>query len=150
MLKRGRRKQGNYHLYPNTQIMLHEHYSVADGKHSNIKIDALFGDKLHEKMCKMYAENSFMDEKFYKHLIGQGRDVWMSAEEAIVLGLADQIIPQSKRGGFRKIRGEHLKSPPPEAKLKKVIESLNKRLLREPQPFEIKVNMLNRSTNGIK
>lgn len=129
------------HLYPNTQIMIHEHSESLHGKYTNNKIDMIFSDKINERMCKIYAENSFMDDKFYKHLLNQGRDIWMTAEEVITIGLADKIVPPAKRGNFRKMRGEHLKDPPAEIKLKKLIESLNRRILKEPQPFEIKVNI---------
>ena len=43
-----------------------------------------------------------MPAEFWNEFVG--RDLWLSAEEAISLGLADKIIEPKKRGNLRKVR----------------------------------------------
>jgi ATP-dependent protease ClpP protease subunit len=129
------------YLYPNTRVMLHEHSVGMQDKYTNNKIDMIESDILHDRMCKLYADNSIMDEKFYKQLLSSGRDAWMSAQDAVNLGLADDLVPAVKRGNLRKKRQEHLKQSPSEAKLKKTVEGLLRRTLKEHQHTEIIVKI---------
>lgn len=129
------------YLFPNTTMMIHEHsFGLNYEKFSDQKIEMKENEVFFEKLCNIYAANSFMDKAFYKSLLGAGRDVWMTPQEAINIGLADAIVAPVKRGNLRRMRAQHL-SNPVEEKLKKTVTDLNKRILRLDQTIEITVKM---------
>jgi ATP-dependent Clp protease protease subunit len=115
------------YLYPNTTIMLHDgtDSDIGSGRNADIYIDAAEWDRLNHKFYDIYAHNSKMPKKFWMEACK--RDLYMSAEEAIQLGLADKIIPTLRRGNYRKVRQNTLKDVNPE-KLTKLAEKLFERI----------------------
>ena len=94
------------HLYPNTRVMVHDGWEANEGKFTDIKITHEETVRLQDQLEEIYAENSRMPKKFWTEVCK--RDLYLSAEEAIFLGLADRIVQPKKRGNYRKVRQHHL------------------------------------------
>jgi ATP-dependent Clp protease protease subunit len=94
------------YLLPNTRILIHDGpagvSSETPAKTIDRKIDTNEEVHLQDTLNKIYAQNSRMPAEFWNEFVG--RDLWLSAEEAIALGLADKILEPKKRGNLRKVR----------------------------------------------
>jgi ATP-dependent protease ClpP protease subunit len=121
------------YLHQHATVMVHE-LSDDQGydKHTNIQISADENRRLMDLSCTLYEKNSYMPKSFWLD-IGQ-RDVFLTAEEAIALGLADKIIEPKKRGNLRKMRQAHLKKQPEKAEIQKLVGSIYKRIHRVNVP----------------
>ena len=89
-------------LHKNTQVMLHDGSDGMDGKHTDVQIDARHGRDIQDRLDQIFVDNSIMPLDFWQDILQ--RDLFVSAEECIELGLADKIIPQKKRGNLRRSR----------------------------------------------
>jgi len=83
-------KKGKRYVLPNSEVMIHQVMGGAEGQASDIEISARRILKLKEKMNRILAECS--GQKFEKVTKDSDRDYFMSAEEAVEYGLADEII----------------------------------------------------------
>jgi ATP-dependent Clp protease protease subunit len=114
-------------LYPNTTVLVHD--ISSDFPHSrNVdqEIEMAENKKLKAKLCEIYAQNSKMPKEFWEEI--SKRDLYLTAEEAIALGIADKIFPPKKRGNLRKVRQAHLATPVNLEKMNKLVEKLFKRV----------------------
>ena len=116
-------------LYPNTEIMLHDGLDEIEGKHTDVQIEAKSTKDLQSKLDKLFAENSHMPESFWNDILQ--RDVYITASEAVSLGIADNIIQPKKRGNLRRSRIAKMSNAPDEKELKKLIKDLYKRTNRK-------------------
>ena len=82
--------------YSRTKFMLHELSSIAMGKLEDLKIEYKESLALMDEIYKIYAENSNKSEKYWKKKL-KGVDVYMSAEEALAIGVVDEVIGLKKR-----------------------------------------------------
>ena len=107
------------YLHENAQIMLHDGYEGAEGiKHTDYLVDAKAAKIFQVKLYEIFAKNSKMPIEFWQDVCQ--RDLYLTAREAIMLGLADRIIEPKKRGNLRQLR---------QATLKKKIKSQDMRNL---------------------
>lgn len=117
------------YLYPNTLLVVHDSSSggtvEVPSKLSDAYIAIDSERKLQERLNQMFADNSRMPKEFWDEIIK--RDVYLSAEEAIALGIADKIIEPKKRGNLRRMRIAHLKSEPDMKELNKLLRRLKER-----------------------
>lgn len=114
-------------LTENATIMLHDGSDGFEGGTTDIQISAEEGKRLQRVFEKIYAENSYLDENFYSTICR--RDLYLTAEEAIKLGLADGIIEPKKRGSFRQgIRKQTFENPPRKSEITKFVDKLYKRI----------------------
>jgi len=90
-------------LHPNAVVMVHE-LSDDQGrnKHTDIAINANENKRLMDQLCSIYEANSRMPKEFWLDICQ--RDVYLTASEAVSLGLADKIVEPKKRGNLRKVR----------------------------------------------
>lgn len=99
------------YLYPNTRILIHDSSAYELGEEPAKLIDAAIAldeeKLLQAKLNQIFADNSRMPLEFWEEMVK--RDLWISAEETIMLGLADKIIPPVKRGNLRRVRMALLK-----------------------------------------
>ena len=110
------------YLFRNTRIMVHEGYDGADDRCSHFQVTAKELVRLNDEFNKIYAENSFVDAQTWKEICKM--DVYLSAEEAIELGLADFIVEEPDRTAFR-IKRLNKKSDP--EVISKLIQDIFKR-----------------------
>lgn len=116
------------HLYKDTIVMVHELSSGHEGFHSNSKVEVLVNEHMVDVMANVYAENSFMSKDYYNQLLASARDVHMWADEAVVLGLADRVIPHLKRGNLRELRSSIKKAGLNTDKLQKTLQKVHDRV----------------------
>jgi hypothetical protein len=84
---------------------------------------------LQENLNKMYADNSRMPLEFWNEMVK--RDMWLSPDETIALGLADKIVEPKKRGNLRKMRTALLSQPVDSKMMKKLVNTLKDRVYRD-------------------
>ena len=116
-------------LLPNTTIMLHDGSEYIEGKHTDVQIEAFSSKNLQDKLNKLLADNSYMPENFWSDILQ--RDLYVTAEEAVELGIADNVIQYKKRGNLRKSRIAKMSVNKNPSKIKRLIKDLYKRTNRK-------------------
>lgn len=119
-------------LHPNAVVMVHELSSGGGGKHTDIKIDAAENIRLMDQLCSIYEANSRMPKEFWLDITQ--RDVYLTASEAVSLGLADRIIEPKKRGNLRKARHAAMKKEVDPKDMRELVKSLYERTNRSRIP----------------
>ena len=113
-------------LYPETTVILHNGSGHSTGTYDDVKIDIEREKRHMDHLVDIYVENSRMPKNFYKTILK--RDCEVSAEDAILMGLACGYVPKPKRGNLRKQRIALLKKQPHHATMKKLINKLYARV----------------------
>lgn len=117
------------YLTPNTCILIHDSGSYETGEVPAKLTDAYIAmdqeRRLQDRLNKIYADNSRMPLEFWTEIVK--RDVWLTAEEAIMLGLADKIVEFKKRGNLRKARIHALKQEPDKKEMQKLLKNISNR-----------------------
>ena len=120
------------YLHPNATVMVHELSTSSDGRHTDIQVNASEDRRLMDILYKIYEENSRMPKEFWQDVCQ--RDLYLTADEAIKLGLIDKIIEPKKRGNLRKIRQAALKKTPDNKEMNKLIKDIYVRLNKVKVP----------------
>lgn len=119
------------YLSPNTTIMVHDGYNDASGRSTEIKISSDENERLNDVLADIYAKNSYMDFSFWRKVCE--RDLYLTAEETVKLGLADKILPCPGRGNFRKgVRGRTFSKAINKTTMRQFITKLLKRVKLDP------------------
>lgn len=113
-------------LYPNTTVMVHKGSNELRGNIDDIYIAVDEDKRVSSELIKIFSQNSFMDEDFWSEIIK--RDVYLTAQEAVQLGLADQIVKPKKRGNLRKKRASHLSTMPNPKSIKSLVKKIHNRI----------------------
>ncbi len=118
------------YLTPNSQVMIHKWRGGCYGDtETDIKIEMdWYGVWLTNRLNQLYADNSRMPVEFWEEVTK--RDLFLTAEETIQLGLADEIVPPKKRGNLRRKRIAKLKTTPDKNEMKTLVNKINKRIQR--------------------
>lgn len=119
-------------LHPNTTIMVHDGTEGFEGKHTDAQIQAAEMKRLQGLLYDIYAANSRMPREFWEDVCQ--RDLYLTAEEAIMLGLADKIIEPKKRGNLRRARQSGLKKNPSNKEMRGLIHTLYSRINKVKVP----------------
>lgn len=115
------------YLYRNTKVMVHNGSVAMDWtKVTDAEIKIEEEKSLQSDLEDIYTNNSRMPKAFWTEVCK--RDLYLSAEETVALGLADAIIPNKKRGAFRKVRQAALEMNPHHNTMKKIISRLRERI----------------------
>lgn len=121
------------YLHPNTTVMVHElSDEMGRNRHTDLNIGGEENTRLMNRLTDIYAANSRMPKDFWDDIIQ--RDVYLSAHEAVSLGLADKIIEPKKRGNLRKVRQAALRKQQDSKEIKKLITDIYKRTKRNRVP----------------
>lgn len=126
-------------LSDNTTIMVHDGWAGGFGKSTDVKIDTDENERLSRKLEEIYAVNSHMPREFWETVCR--RDLYLTADEAVQLGLADAVIAHRKRGNFRKgPRQMTFSNPPSKRSLRTLVGRLYGRIkLDVPKQLNIEV-----------
>ena len=84
--------KGKRFVLPNSRVMIHQPSSGTQGKVTDQEITLREAIALKEKLAEMMAKNT--GQKVAKVKADMERDFWMSAEEAVKYGVADEVIKQ--------------------------------------------------------
>ena len=115
------------YLHPNATVMIHELADAHDYmKNTDIQVNALECTRLMDVLCDLYAKNSRMPKDFW-HDVSQ-RDLYLSAAEAVSLGLADKLVEPKKRGNLRRMRQASLKKDADKTEMRKLVNSIYGRI----------------------
>ena len=82
--------KGKRFALPNSEIMIHQPSGGAQGKASDIEIDAAHILRIKKKLNQMLADNTGKPLETIEK--DTDRDNWLTAEEAVAYGLVDGII----------------------------------------------------------
>ena len=86
--------KGKRYALPNAEIMIHQPSGGAQGQASDIKINADHILKTRDKLNRLLAENT--GQAIEKIEADTERDNWLSAQEAKIYGLIDEVIENHK------------------------------------------------------
>ena len=117
------------YLTPNTQVMVHKWSGGTSGKETDQKIDMEHATGwLTDTLNKIYADNSRMPVEFWEEVTK--RDLYLTPEESIQLGICDAIVPEKKRGNLRHKRIAQLNKDMDKSEMRRLINDINKRIHR--------------------
>lgn len=117
------------YLAEDTTVMVHNGGTWHQGgeiKMTDASIDAREDERLQDRLNEIFAENSRMPKSFWDMIVK--RDCFLTAQETVELGLADDIIPHRKRASLRKKRMEHLSNHPKPLQIQKLVNRLKNRI----------------------
>lgn len=120
------------YLHPNTTVMVHDGTEGFEGTHTDVKISQAESLRLQNLLYDIYAANSRMPRSFWEDVCQ--RDLYLTAEETIKLGLADKIIEPRKRGNLRKSRVATMKKAPAHVEMEELMHRLYARVNRHNVP----------------
>lgn len=125
------------YLYTNATIMVHDGSEGYEGKHTDVQINALESKRLQDLLYDIYEKNTNMSKEFWQDVCT--RDLYLTASEALALGLCDKIIEPKKRGNLRKVRQVSLKKSANNKELPQLVKDLFSRV-KIPQSTVVTIN----------
>lgn len=84
-------EKGHRYITPNTSILSHQYSWGSYGKEHELVSRVKEFDLTSERMMALYKNCTGLNEKKIREFLLPAQDVWLSAEEAIKLGIADKI-----------------------------------------------------------
>ena len=88
--------RGRRILTPNTSILSHQYSEYSEGKHHELFSITKEFNLVNERMVEHYKETTGLDEATVKSQLLPSSDVWLSAEEAMSMGICDYISDLKK------------------------------------------------------
>ena len=79
-------------IAPNTGIMCHQYSDTTEGKHHDLKATMLEGENCNSRMLDIIEQACALDAKTIKRKLLNPTDVYLTAQELIDLGLADNLL----------------------------------------------------------
>ena len=86
--------KGKRYITPNSEVMIHEIWTINFGKIGEVKNDFEHSTALNERLIKILANNTGKDIEQIKQDI-QLKDKWFNSEEAIEYGLVDKFLTKT-------------------------------------------------------
>ena len=84
--------KGKRYIAKNTSIMCHQYSDGIEGKHHDIKSRFKEVELTNARMINVLKENTGLDTRTIKSKLLNATDVWLTADELIELGIADDYI----------------------------------------------------------
>jgi hypothetical protein len=119
-------------LHKNTTVLVHDGHDGISGTHTDGQIQAQHLKKQQDRLYEIYESNSKMPKSFWQDVCQ--RDLFLKADEAVLLGLADEVIDSRKRGNVRKSRAKRLSEVPNAKDMQDLMKDLYKRIERSRVP----------------
>ena len=115
------------YLAKNTNVMLHNGKDFFQGNNTDMEIYVEENLRLQTKLNEILVKNSYMPRSFWDMILR--RDLNLTPEECLKLGLIDGIIKYKGRATLRKsIRNKTFKAIPAKDKMKTFLRELSKRV----------------------
>jgi len=83
---------GHRYLLPRAITMIHQPSSGTRGKVSDMEIDLIEGLRIKKELTELYVKHNSKGVTYEQFKEYMDRDKWMTAAQALDLGLADQIV----------------------------------------------------------
>jgi ATP-dependent Clp protease protease subunit len=84
--------KGKRFIAKNTSIMCHQYTGGIEGKHHDIKSHFKELELMNTRMINVLKENTELDTRTIKSKLLNATDVWLTADELIEFGIADDYI----------------------------------------------------------
>jgi ATP-dependent protease ClpP protease subunit len=125
-------------LHENTEIMIHEGSGGMDEAATHVDQEIMLeaNKKRNSKWWDILSQNSRMPKSFWE-FVGK-RDLYISAHEAVELGLADKVITHPDRSQYRDYRNNKLNKKMPKAKTSQLVAKMLNRVKQDKTKFDIK------------
>lgn len=120
------------HLHKNSYVMVHDGSEAIEDRHTDVQIESKHSQHMQDRLYDIFEQNSRMPKSFWQDVCQ--RDLYLSAEEAVLLGLADKVIVPKKRGSVRRARVNSLNTAPDSKTMQKTIKHLYERINRKHYP----------------
>jgi len=120
------------YLHPHATVMVHDGWETFEGKHTDNQVRASEEKRLQDLLYDIYTANTRMPKEFWQDVCQ--RDLYVTASEAVSLGMADKIIEPKKRGNLRKIRQAALKKNPDNREMEKLLKDIYTRINKVKVP----------------
>lgn len=88
---------GHRYVLPNSTTMIHQPSSGSKGKISDMEIDFHESMRLKKLMTQLYVEHNSKGKTYEEFEKALDRDKWLSAQDAVDMGLADHIVKKKPR-----------------------------------------------------
>ena len=88
--------RGKRFSLPNSRIMIHQPWGLAEGKASDIKISSDEIQYLKRQLNKILAENIGKSIEEIEDIVNKG-DTWLNPKQAIKMGLIDGILTKKEK-----------------------------------------------------
>lgn len=85
-------KKGHRVVTPNTMILSHQWSWASEGKEHELLASVKAFELIQEKMLAHYRKFTHLSEKKIQQYLLPPNDVWISAEDAVKLNIADKIV----------------------------------------------------------
>lgn len=83
---------GHRVIAPNTGIMCHQYSDTTEGKHHDLKATMIEGENCNDRMLAVLEAACDLDAKTIKRKLLNPTDVYLTADQLIELGLADNLL----------------------------------------------------------
>jgi len=83
---------GHRYLLPRAITMIHQPSSGTRGKVSDMEIDLIEGLRIKKELTELYVKHNSKGVTYEQFKEYMDRDKWLTAAQALDLGLADQIV----------------------------------------------------------
>jgi len=127
------------YLYRNTTLVLHNgrrgYAAEEDASYDDAQIDMKYEKDEINRLNTMFADNSHYPKQVWDDLLK--RDLKVSAQEAVTMGIAMAIVPRPKRGNLRKKRKAQMDNPPHPTILRALLQKLYRRVGINPSGKKI-------------
>lgn len=114
------------YLYPSARLLFHAGNSIYCGSQVDNEIQLEEERKIQKYLYDIYAKNSLFPAEFWEELCK--RDLHITAQEAVQLGIADAVIEPLKRGNLRKIRTKNIQQKINPKKINNLVSNLFRRI----------------------
>jgi ATP-dependent Clp endopeptidase proteolytic subunit ClpP len=84
--------KGQRYIAENTSIMCHQYSDSYEGKHHDIKSRYRENELTNTRMINILKQNTGLDTRTIKTKLLGATDTWLTAEELIELGIADDLF----------------------------------------------------------
>ena len=120
------------YLHKNTYVMIHDGSEALEDRHTDVVIESRHSQDLQDRLYDIFEQNSRMPKAFWQDVCQ--RDLYLSATETIILGLADKIVQPRKRGSLRKVRNAGLTTKLDSRLVQRTVKNLYERINRKLIP----------------
>lgn len=84
--------KGERYIAPNTGIMCHQYSDSSEGKHHDLKATMKEGENCNQRMLDILKEATGLTAARVKTKLLNATDVYLTAQETVDLGIADQLL----------------------------------------------------------
>ena len=83
---------GHRYIMPHARHMIHQPSGGAQGMASDIEITYREIQRIKEELTRVYVQHNTAGKTFEQLTKDMDRDTWMTAEQSVAYGLADQVV----------------------------------------------------------